>query len=134
MTPRNGLATRPWPRLLVLGDEKLAQRIRVALPEVVIDSAETADESEGLNIAAVVIAGVFPLLEATQVRVHPSLLEDIPMIVVAPSRMYARMFVGLDIDVVVHQPDDAPLLAAIRLALGEVASADLPEAASRLEA
>lgn len=98
--------------MLVIGDERLASTVRPLLPEVTVEYAETSEESEGLGVSLVVIAGIYPLLEAAQIRVHPG-LSDAPAIVLAPSHLRSDALSALRIDVVDLSADVLTLVAAI---------------------
>jgi len=113
VTVRDRNSLRMRPRLLVLGDERLAGSLRALLPDISIESAEAADESEGRNVALVVIGGMFPLLDVTQVRVHPT-LSDAPAIVVGSMRLHPTALAELSVDLVDAGPTLGSLVAAIR--------------------
>jgi len=118
MTLRDGSQRLSRPHLLVLGDQRLAAVLRDALEDVSVDFAETADETEGLNVALVVIGGWSPLLEATQVRVHP-VLADVSIIVDGPARIHPTALGRLDIDLIDDGPDGSSLIALIRKRLDD---------------
>jgi hypothetical protein len=125
MLLKDGDAGETRPRLLVLGDEYLATLLRAALEDVTVEFAETSDETEGRNIALAVVAGMFPLLEATQVRVHP-VLADVPVVIVGGVDLSTTTFARLDIGFVESSPDLTILVTSIRSALAAASTAFPP--------
>lgn len=77
------------PTILLLGPEpRLARNLEARLGARV-RTAESSDETDGVGIDVVVVAGPYPLSTLTDVRVHPR-LSHLPVVLVAPGRRIDR--------------------------------------------
>jgi hypothetical protein len=74
------------PRVLVIDEtEAFGTELQARLGNVLIRTAPSPDDTEGIGVDVIVVAGPYPVRQLAEIRVHPE-LATLPVILIAPNR------------------------------------------------